>query len=257
MSPSLESTAGSHNVRDNRAELSGRLRFIAVALGTLLVVVAAAFWFVQIVRGDTYLGLAENNRLRKQPLEAVRGLIFDHRGRALVENVPSYNLLLRRSEATDPEASLAFASHVLDRPRAELEEVVARYVRVPSFTPVLIAESLSLAEVARFEVAGFEHPEFEIEVRPLRLYRYGPQTAHVLGYLGQVTETEVAGAESPFRPGDLVGRRGIEKVYDPWLRGVDGEHVVVVDNRGKRVEEHHVVASQPGRDLRLTLDLDL
>src|SRR4026209_391081 len=103
-------------VGEHREDLVQRVRFLRGALAVLLVGVATSFWFVQLVQGDYYRGLAENNRLRKLPVRAPRGLIYDRQGRPLVENVPSYNLLLDRSRARNVEVSLAYAAGVLERP---------------------------------------------------------------------------------------------------------------------------------------------
>ena len=105
-------------------------------------------------------------------------------------------------------------------------------------------------------MAGFEHPEFEIQVHHLRLYRHGPQTAHALGYLAEVTERELASGAG-YEVGDQIGRRGVEQTFDEQLRGRDGEQVVVVDSRGRLVEEFHERPPKEGEHLELTLDLKL
>ena len=109
----------------------------------------------------------------------------------------------------------------------------------------------------RITNTALEHPEFEIEVGHLRLYRYGPTTAHLLGYLGEVTEKELARADSTHRGGDLVGRKGIEQAFNSHLRGVDGERIVIVDSRGRSKEDYRFEPSDPGQRLELSLDLDL
>lgn len=244
-------------VRESRDELVGRVRVLSGVLALGLLVVLAGFWSVQIASGEQYLSLAENNRLRRQEVDALRGVVVDRQGRILVENVPSYNLLIHPPRTSSPEASTVFASGILGAEAGDLLALFERGRKVSLFEPVLLAENLSLEEVARFGVAGFEHPEFEIQVRHLRLYRHGPQTAHVLGYLAEVTERELADAELPYRSGDQVGRRGIERTYDRHLRGKNGERVVVVDSRGRLVEEFQERPAQEGHSLRLTLDLEL
>jgi len=204
-----------------------------------------------------YRSLAENNRLRRQAVESLRGLILDRHGKVLAENVGSYNLLIHPSQSRDLQQSLDFASSILGSAPEDLETVFQREGKGRKFGSVLVADNLSLEEVARFGVAGIEHPEFEIQVRHLRLYRHGPQTAHVLGYLAEVTEQELAAEASPYRAGDQVGRRGVEQAYNDALKGDDGERVVVVDSRGRLVEEYNQVPAQEGNTLQLTLDLEL
>jgi penicillin-binding protein 2 len=244
-------------VREHRDDLVARIRVLAALVTGLIAVIAAGFWYVQLVRGDEYRQLAEENRLRKLPIKAPRGLIYDRHGRLLVENIPSYNLMLDRSRSTDLNRALGFAAGVLGRPAAELRGVLDRYKGIPAFTPVLLAENLTLAQVARFGVTSLELPEFEVEVQHLRLYRHGAQTAAFLGYLGEVTQNEIERSEGLYKPGDLVGKKGIEQTYDAVLRGEDGELAVVVDSRGELLQEFGRRPAVPGRTLKLTIDLEL
>ena len=244
-------------VREHRDELVLRIRVMKGIISGLLILIATGFWFVQLVQGEYYRELAENNRLRKLPIKAPRGLIFDRKGRLLVENIPSYNLMLDRSRAQDINRSLALASEVLERPLPEVQALLGRYKAIPEFKPVLLAENLTLSQVARFGVVSLEYPEFEVEVHHLRLYRHREQTAHLLGYLGEVTEREIEKSSGLYSPGDLVGKKGIEQTYDQELRGEDGERVVVVDSRGELLEEFGRKPAVPGKNLTLALDLDL
>jgi penicillin-binding protein 2 len=244
-------------VREHREELVRRVRVLAGAMTGLLVAIASGFWYVQIAQGDYYRELAENNRLRKLPIIAPRGLIYDRRGRLLVENLPSYNLMIDRSRTTDLERSLVFAATALGRPLGGLDELLARYRGVPVFKPVLLAENMTLAQVARIGVKGLEYPEFEVEVQQSRLYRHREQTAHVIGYIGEATPAEIEGGNGLVAPGDLSGKKGIERRYDAELRGKDGDRVVVVDSRGQLLREYGRQAAVPGKDLTLSLDLEL
>jgi penicillin-binding protein 2 len=244
-------------VREHRDELILRIRVMKGIVSGLLIAIAAGFWFAQLVQGEYYRELAENNRLRKLPIKAPRGLIFDRKGRLLVENIPSYNLMLDRSRSADLGRSLALASEVLERPLADLQALLGRYQATPEFKPVLLAENMTLSQVARLGVVSLEYPEFEVEVHHLRLYRHREQTAHLLGYLGEVTEKELAESGGLYSPGDLAGKKGIEQTYDKELRGEDGERVVVVDSRGELLEEYGRKPAVPGKNLTLALDLDL
>lgn len=244
-------------VRELRQDLIGRIWLLNVLVTGLLGAIACAYWFAQIVEGEHYAELAENNRLRKLPIKAPRGLIYDRTGKLLVENIPSYNLLVDRSRSDDLKKAIAFVSGVIGRPVPELSAILDRVRSTPDFKPVLLAEHLTLEQVAEVSARGREFPEFEVEVQNLRLYRHGPQTAHVLGYLGEVTQSEVERSDGSYAVGDLVGKRGIEQVFDKVLRGRDGERVVVVDSRGKLLDEYGRTPVEAGRPLHLTLDLDL
>lgn len=244
-------------VREHRDDLVRRVRLLTGLTVGFLVVITATFWSVQIVHGDYYRELAENNRLRKLPVRAPRGLIYDREGQLLVENVPSYDLLIDRSRSLDLEGSVRFAAAILDRPEEELRAAVEAARRAPPFKPALVAPDLSLAQVGRFEAKRLEHPEFEIDVRHLRLYRHGPLTAHVLGYLGEASPAEIEATPGLYQPGDLLGKKGVERSYDRHLRGDDGERVVVVDSRGRVLQEYRRERAEAGRPLTLSLDLDL
>lgn len=243
--------------QQRRRQLVVRTLELAVFVGVLFAVVVVGYWYTQVLRGSQYRELAENNRLREQRIRAPRGLILDREGQVLVENVPSYSLLLNRARSPDLASSLRFLARVLDEPRDVLEQRLQTVAgSVPWFRPLPIAEGLSLDEVAGVEAAALEHPELSIDVEQRRFYRHGPQTAHVVGYLSEASEETIAR-----RPGlkarDLIGVKGVEQTYDSVLRGEDGRRVVVVDSRGKLVREELREPGRPGRDLELSLDLRL
>lgn len=244
-------------VREQREGLLQRVPRLQIIFAVVLLIIATAYWRVQVVRGEYFHGLAENNRLRRVPIKAPRGLIYDREGRLLVDNVPSYNLLLDRSRSRDIDAATEFAGQVLDRDPSELASILEREVGKSQFDPVLLGENLSLAEVSQISVAELDFPEFLIDIEHLRLYRHGPLTAHVLGYLGEANQADLARDPTHYRAGDLVGRKGVERVFDLHLRGSDGERELVVDSRGRTRDEHGRRPAAPGRNLQLTLDLEL
>lgn len=247
--------------RPFKEELAIRVRIIFVLVAAALVVVGGGLWHLQLVRGGHYAELAENNRVRRLAIRAPRGVILDQAGRPLVENTPSYNLMIDRSRAEDLGSSLGFAAELLERPVEELTGNLAKARQQPDYQPIPLARNLTLAEVARFSALALERPEFEIDVGHLRLYRHGPQMAHVVGYLGEVTEGDMERAKSGEAPryllGELIGKKGVEQTYDVSLRGAGGQRAVVVDSRGKLIREYGRREADPGEPLRLTLDLDL
>lgn len=221
----------------------------AVLLG-----IAVAYWWVQVANGDHYRQMSDNNRLRKLSLEAPRGLIVDRDGRHLVENVPSYSLLIDASLSRDIEASLAFAGGILGRTNEEMTELF-RDIPRSRYQQVELASNLDLAQVSQFAVQQLEHPEFETVARQRRLYRYGHHTAHLLGYLGRVSQADLD--TGLYRRDDMRGKEGIEVLFENHLRGTRGEQLVVVDNRGRRVEHRDPVSARQGKELRTTLDIRL
>lgn len=243
-------------IGQHRLPLVRRVGFLNSLVQLVLLLIALDYWWVQIAQGERYRQLAENNRLRQISLEAPRGLIYDRHGRQLVENVPSYTLLLDRSLSRDLDASLEFAAGVLGVDAAELRRRLEEN-RGGKFQQVRLATRLDLVQVARLRVEQLEHPELEIAAEHLRLNRHAHYTAHLMGYLGRVTKEDLAAPENAFRRDDLLGRQGIEGRYEDFLRGERGEQLVVVDSRGRLVEKLEPALAHPGGDLRLTLDLDL
>ena len=167
-----------------------------------------AYWYVQIVRGEYYFTLSENNRIRSVKITAPRGYIFDRNGVALVENEPAYNLQLYRREAKNLSGSEEFAVGVLRLPPEQVHARVERALRYPEFVAVPIAENLGIEEVATIEARAPEHPEFAVAVSQRRLYTRGIVAAHALGYLAEATRRSGQGrARRATRPATGSGRR--------------------------------------------------
>lgn len=254
----LETPGHEHSADRVVLLMATRLKWLVGSLAVAFFVVLSSYWYFQIVRSEHYWRLAENNRLRVLRLEAPRGLIYDRSGQLLVENAPSFRLLIDRSLSADLEASLAFAANILDRDEEGLGESLQRYRGVPRDVPVLLAEELELNQVALFEVAIPEHPEFEIAATRRRLYRYGDQMAHLLGYLSEPTAAEQE-RDPTLVAGDMIGRSGVEQLRDRELRGTAGERTVVVDSRGRVAASGDVdrTDAQAGESVTLTIDLEL
>jgi penicillin-binding protein 2 len=242
-------------VGEQRQVLVRRTRVLHRMIMLALLGVLTGYWVVQGVEGRQFRQLAEHNRLRQRPIQAPRGLIVDREGRVLAENVPSYSLLLNRDATSDVGQSLEAAAHLVGRSLEELRHTLERGRDGYGTGRALLAEKLPLPVVAGVELQALEHPEFEVEVDQLRLYRHGEQTAHVLGYLGEASLTDLT--ERGYSAGDVVGRKGIERQYERVLRGVDGQQVEVVDSRGRTVEEYRREAARAGQEVQLALDLDL
>lgn len=244
-------------VRERREELVERVPRLEVAFMVVLVAIGSCYWFVQVVRGEHYRELADNNRTRSLTVRSPRGLITDREGRLLAENAPSYVLTFDATRSANPELALSFAASVLGLPLAELRAAATPGPEDPQFQPVLLAVDLPLAQVARFATSALEYPEFEIEAGHRRLYRHGPQTAHVLGYVGEVSREELETSAGNLRPGALIGKRGLERAFDAELRGSDGQRVLIVDSQGRTRDEQRREPARPGANLDLTLDLEL
>ena len=243
--------------RFHRTLLTRRLSRLTGLAVAALGVIGFGYWRVQIVEGAYYRQLADNNRLRKLTIEAPRGWIFDREGRPLAENVPNYSLSIDRALSRDLDASFAFAAGLVDIAADELERRYRDRRRGAGFAPVVVAENLDLETVARASAFQLEHPEIGIEIVHRRLYRPAHHTAHLLGYLGEVSQQDLDRDPDTYRPGELIGKKGVERIYDDILRGEDGARVAVVDSHGRFIEEFDHHAARPGKALSLTLDLRL
>lgn len=247
-------------VREDRYHRTLLVRRLSRLTGLAVAALAAigfGYLRVQVVEGAYYRQLADNNRLRKQTIEAPRGWIFDRQGKPLAENVPNYSLSIDRALARDLDDSFAFTSRLVGVPVRELERRYRDRRRGAGFAPVVVAENLDLETVAHISALQLEHPEIGVEIAHRRLYRPAQQTAHLLGYLGEVSERDLERAPATYRPGELIGKKGIEKIYDDQLRGEDGARVAVVDSHGRFIEEFDHHPARPGQPLDLTLDLRL
>ncbi len=244
-------------VRENRRELSRRIELARVLVGTLFALLTTAYWYLQIVRGDYYFALSENNRIRSVRITAPRGYVLDRHGSVLVDNEPAYTLHLYRREAKNLNASVDLAVQILRFPREQVRARVERGLRDPEFLPIPIAENLGIEEVASIEARAPEHPEFAITVSQRRLYAHGASAAHALGYLSEASPEQIRAGEGGYHLGDWIGQKGIEGAYERLLAGVNGERRVIVDSHGRETAEERRVEARPGQNLFLTLDLNL
>lgn len=244
-------------IREDRQALARRIEIGRVAVGAVLSLLAVAYWTIQIVRGEYYFSLSENNRIRAVKITAPRGYVLDRNGAALVENEPAYTLHLYRREAKDLGASIEFIVSLLGLNPDQVRSRVERGRRDPEFVPIPIAENLGIEEVAAVEARAVEHPEFAITVSQRRLYKHGGSAAHALGYLSEATPEQIKNAGNVYGVGDWIGQKGVESAYERLLAGASGERRVIVDSHGREVAEEARLEAKPGQNLFLTLDSKL
>jgi len=244
-------------IREDRQAVSRRIEIARVGVGAILSLLAVAYWTVQIVHGEYYFSLSENNRIRAVKITAPRGYVLDRNGAVLVENEPAYTLHLYRREAKDLNASVEFIIALLGLNPDQVHSRVERGRRDPEFVPIPIAENLGIEEVAAVEARAAEHPEFAITVSQRRLYKNGGSAAHALGYLSEATPEQIKNAGNLYGVGDWIGQKGIESAYERLLAGASGERRVIVDSHGREVAEEARLEAIPGQNLFLTLDSKL
>jgi penicillin-binding protein 2 len=248
---------------DDSQNLRLRLRVIQVIVVVLLATLGTRLYFLQVVNGAYYAERAENQRVRRLPIPAQRGTIFDRKGKILVDSRPTYNVILSREEMKGREyGSLAQPlSEGLGVDEEVLRERFDELNRQPAFESIVIKQNATPADIAWVEThQGIDHPELRIEQQPQRRYLENGVLAHVLGYVGEVSPKQLERDDfkkKGLKPGDIIGQEGLESTYDSYLRGIDGYREVIVDSRGRIQDTIKTVEPQPGQDLVATIDLDL
>ena len=245
--------------REESELLRWRSSFIGYVITAALLVLFFGFWNHQIVKSTYYAERAEQNRVRDITLLAPRGRIYDRYRRVLADNRPSYNIvLIREGSPHTLEQTAAMLSPGVGISIEDLLERINRRRREPKFRPIVLKEDVSVADIAFVKAHRYELPEISVEVQPRRRYLGIELGAHVLGYVGEVTEAELVSPEFlDYKPGDQVGKAGLERQYNSVLRGKDGFKRIIVNNFGREMGKLLEEPSVAGNDLFTTLDLDL
>lgn len=234
-----------------------RLRAMRTCFIIVFLVLLAKLWYIAVIQADHYRELAKRNHVRVVPLPAPRGVILDREGRVLVDNIESASLVLFLEKTDSLDDTFHFLKG-LDLTEDELERRIQAARNYSKYQTLVLKENLSLSEVSYVLSHQTEHPELAILEEPRRTYRNGGLAAHVLGYIGEVSEQQLKQkAFEGRKPGDIIGKYGIERTYDRILRGTDGERRLLVNSVGRTIEELQSVQSVAGKSLVLTLDLDL
>jgi len=234
-----------------------RANIVFWIVAALVFLALSYYWKVQILDHDKYQGLAEANRLRKRVLAAPRGLIRDRTGAILADNRAAFKVSLVRENVKDEAASYAAISRLLGIDEPTLRGRVALHKDLQPFEPIVIADGLGPADVAPIESRRLELPELVVESEPQRYYPGGGLAAHVLGYLQEQTPQEIlARPDRKVRPGEMVGKTGVEREYDDILRGEDGYVYEEVDSLGRVRGPIEQATQYPvqGHDVLLTID---
>ncbi len=223
------------------------------------VLLSGAFFRLQVLQHDRYRLQSETNRLRPIPLPAPRGLILDRHGAVIAENVPGYSVSLLAPSADSLKAMLRRLRTVLNLDSADIERLEERFRDAP-YEPTVLVKDAAFPLVAELEERHTQLPGLVIQTEPKREYPDSTAVAHLVGYVGEVTEADLAGAYAGMRPGTLIGKEGLERQYQATLSGSDGVRFVEVDALGRVVREEGAAATLPavpGRALRTTIDLPL
>ena len=222
-------------------------------IGVLLL----GFWKLQVIDADKYSSMAERNRVRYIPVIAPRGRMLDRDGRVLVDNRPSFSVLLLRDDPAQVEKHLRGISEGLEIPVDDLRDQLANTKNLPKFQPNIIKPDASAADIAFIESHRSDIPVLEMISVSRRRYLPGGVLSHAAGYVGEVSEQQIEASNGKLRPGDFAGKTGLERQYNDLLQGTDGMRRVVVNSIGKEVDRLSTQEAIPGKQITLTIDYDL
>ncbi|HEY1766135.1 MAG TPA: penicillin-binding protein 2 [Terracidiphilus sp.] len=244
----------------NRGEKLPTLKLTVVQYGILVMMLALAggLWRLQVLGAQNYRQLAEANRIRKEPIMAPRGKLFDREKRLIVDNYPSVTCFLVREQSHRVDADLPLIAEGLNLNLDQLRATLRHYRVSPGYQPIPIKEDITADEQAFIAAHKNELPELETIDVERRLYPRDGFASHLIGYVGEVSEDDLNNPRyAYYEPGDVVGKAGVEETYDALLRGTDGSRDVVVDSHGREVGYLRTQHAIPGQDLKLTIDLDM
>ena len=218
----------------------------------------ARFVYLQLIKGEWFFHLSANNCIRLQSIPAPRGLIYDRSGVLLVDNRPSFDLKVIPKDAAPVEETLERLARLMEIPVDTLEKQFEKNRKPARFKSVLLKRNISRDQLAVLKAHSFDLPGVVIDVEPRRNYIHQRCAAHVLGYLGEINERELAAGTYPdVRSGDAIGRDGVEKEFENLLHGKRGGRQVEVDANGRLVRILSTVAPEPGKNIFLTIDVAL
>lgn len=232
-----------------------KLHTLLVVCLVLFAVLLGRMVYLQLWRGDYYAKQSDGNRLRQSRILAPRGIIYDSEGKELVNNLPGYAVVLQKQSSYKPE-TLQRLSNLLQMP---VEEINAKIKASENFyEPIMLKNNLDQQMVTKIEEQRRYMPEVMLSVQPIRNYPYHELAVHALGYVGEVSAYEIEqGLFKNITQGSLVGKAGLEKTYDKYLRGEDGAFMEEVDVAGNVVKHYDSVQPVPGKNLKLTIDYEL
>jgi penicillin-binding protein 2 len=237
-----------------KQRIIGVILVVSVCLTVLLV----RLFFLQIIKGAEYRRLSENNSIRLQRIEPFRGLVFDRNGKMLVDNRPSFDVSMITKNAKPVDETLRKLAENLGIPAQDLHEKLANTKNGHSYKPIPLVQDIGRDKLAMVEVHRYDLPGIEVNARPLRHYVKNQSASHLLGYLGEISPKELNSGRYPdLRRGDLIGKFGIERVFDESLRGKTGGRQVEVNANGQVVRVIKTVPAYPGFNIFLTIDSDL
>ena len=235
-----------------------RLRILTLCVFAVFAVLVLRLWFLQILNGPSYRVQSENNRIQLQDIPPFRGMIFDRRGELLVDNRPSYNLYIIPEQIQDQKQLLKSLNLLIGLEPQSVRDKLGKESHKYPFKPVLIKKNVSRNELAIVETNLFNLPGVMVQVKPQRYYIFGSFASHLIGYLGEISEHQLGKEKyKDNRPGDLIGKSGVEGEWQRSLHGFRGGAQVEVDAAGRKLRVVSRKRPLPGMNVWLTIDKDL
>lgn len=241
---------------DNRLP-QARLAVVSYVIVGMIGVLLLGFWKLQVIDSDRYGVMAERNRVRSIPIIAPRGRMLDRDGRVLVDNYPSFSVLLLRDDPALVEKNLPAIAEGLGVSLSDLHEQLGNTKNLPKFQPIVIKPEATKGDVAFIESHRADIPLLEMLMVHRRRYLPDGFMGHASGYVGEVSEQQIEASDGRLRPGDFAGKTGLEKQYNDLLMGTDGMRRVIVNSVGKEVGRLSTQEAIPGKQITLTIDYDL
>jgi penicillin-binding protein 2 len=246
---------GEISKQDGAPELRRRARLLYALLAVIFLGLTTRLVFLQIVNGERYTYLSENNRIRIKRVPGTRGMIFDRHGQLLVDSRPSFDLIFVPEDSQDPKDTLRLLARYLKRDENEMLKIYEDGRSRAAFDEMVLGRDVDWSVVVAVESHQLELPGVTLRTRPRRSYADGPMAAHVLGYLGEINQRQLKLLKDQgYVVGDEIGQYGLERRWEELLRGQSGGQQVEVDALGRRVRVLHEVSDVPGYTVRLTLD---
>jgi penicillin-binding protein 2 len=236
-----------------------RLTAVQYVILAIFLFLAYGLWRLQVSQSDMYATLAEQNRIRNVPILAPRGKIFDRNGRPIVDNYPSFTALLLRDSSRDLNADAGLIAEGLHLDPKDVRDKIRHFASMPQYRPIYLKEDITPDEEAFIESHRNELPELDTIMAYRRLYPRKGFLAHLIGYVGEVSEDMLNQPQWEFNnPGDVVGKSGVELQYNQILMGKNGSRQVQVNSHGQEIGTPlDEKPAEPGKPLKLTIDIDL
>jgi len=237
-------------------DISRKARFnclIVVAI-IFFTILGLRLWTLQVIYADQYQLLSQKNRTRYIPIAAPRGSIYDRDGLQLVDNRPSFTVSVLRQEVIDKQSLLQHLSKYLDSDWKTLEAGWNKHSYYPQYRPIPLKRDITRDTLEKLAENSVNLPGMLIEVQPMRAYPYREAAAHLFGHIGAITPNELTMPKyNNYHAGDFIGKSGLEKHLESYLKGIAGEKLVEVDVKGKQLRQLQIQSPTPGNNAYLTL----